>query len=155
MTTPIQDPELEGFLALIAARRSPRTVEAYRRDLTALGAYLGKPIAAATLEELERYTAQLRADGLSPATIARRTAAARSFFKHQQLLGARADNPAAGPSSCGGNWPTRPASTRSACTPTSSGTRLRRTCSREEQTCGRFRKCSAMPICRLRSSIRT
>jgi integrase/recombinase XerD len=93
---PTRDPELEGFLALIAARRSPRTVEAYRRDLTALGAYLGKPIASATLEELERYTAQLRADGLSAATIARRTAAARSFYKHQQLLGARTDNPAAG-----------------------------------------------------------
>jgi integrase/recombinase XerD len=93
---PIRDPDLEGFLALIAARRSPRTVDAYRRDLTALGAYLGKPIAGATLEELERYTAQLRADGLSAATIARRTAAARSFFKHQQLLGTRTDNPAAG-----------------------------------------------------------
>jgi integrase/recombinase XerD len=93
---PTRDRELEGFLALIAARRSPRTVEAYRRDLTALGAYLGKPIAGATLEELERYTAQLRADGLSGATIARRTAAARSFYKHQQLLGARTDNPAAG-----------------------------------------------------------
>ena len=38
---------------------------------------------------------QLRADGLVGATIARRTAAARSFFRHQQLLGARADNPAA------------------------------------------------------------
>ena len=70
MTTPTRDPELEGFLALIAARRSPRTVEAYRRDLTALGAYLGKPIAGASLEELETYTAQLRADGLSGATIA-------------------------------------------------------------------------------------
>jgi integrase/recombinase XerD len=92
----IRDADVEGFLALIAARRSPRTVEAYRRDLTALGAYLGKPIAGATLEELERYTAQLRADGLSAATIARRTAAARSFYKHQQLLGARTDNPAAG-----------------------------------------------------------
>jgi integrase/recombinase XerD len=92
----IRDADVEGFLALIAARRSPRTVEAYRRDLTVLGAYLGKPIAGATLEELERYTAQLRADGLSAATIARRTAAARSFYKHQQLLGARTDNPAAG-----------------------------------------------------------
>jgi integrase/recombinase XerD len=91
----IRDRDVEGFLALIAAQRSPRTVEAYRRDLTALGAYLGKPIAGATLEELERYTAQLRADGLSAATIARRTAAARSFYKHQQLLGARTDNPAA------------------------------------------------------------
>jgi integrase/recombinase XerD len=96
MRTPeVRDPEVEGFLALLAARRAPKTVEAYRRDLAQLGAYLGKPIAKATLEELERYTAQLRADGLSGATIARRTAAARSFYRHQQLLGARDDNPAA------------------------------------------------------------
>ena len=95
MTTPIRDPDVEGFLALLAARRSPRTVEAYRRDLAALGAYLDKPLAGVTLEELERYTAQLRADGLASTTIARRTAAARSFFRHQQLLGARSDNPAA------------------------------------------------------------
>jgi len=95
MTTPIRDPDVEGFLALLAARRSPRTVDAYRRDLAALGAYLDKPLARVTLEELERYTAQLRADGLAATTIARRTAAARSFFRHQQLLGARDDNPAA------------------------------------------------------------
>jgi len=93
--TPGPDREVEGFLALLGATRSPRTVDAYRRDLRALGAYLAKPVAAATLEELERYTAQLRADGLSSATIARRTAAARSFFRHEQLLGRRTDNPAA------------------------------------------------------------
>src|SRR5213083_2969226 len=87
------DPEVEGFLALLAARRAPKTVEAYRRDLAALRAYLDKPIGDATLEELETYTAQLRADGLAAATIARRTAAVRSFFRHQQLLGAREDNP--------------------------------------------------------------
>jgi integrase/recombinase XerD len=87
--------DLQGYLALLQAQRSPRTVEAYRRDLTALEAYLGKPIASATTEDLERYTAQLRADGLSAATIARRTAATRSFFRHQQLLGVRSDNPAA------------------------------------------------------------
>jgi integrase/recombinase XerD len=95
MTRHTQDPEVEGFLALLGATRSPRTVEAYRRDLRALREYLGKPVAQATLEELERYTAQLRADGLASATIARRTAAARSFFRHEQLLGARSDNPAA------------------------------------------------------------
>ena len=33
--------------------------------------------------------------GLSPSTIARRVAAIRSFFRHQALLGARTDNPAA------------------------------------------------------------
>jgi len=89
-----RDRDLEAFLALLAARRAPRTVEAYRRDLTTLGAYLDKPLSKASTEDLERYTAQLRADGLSPATIARRTAAARSFYRHQQLVGARGDNPA-------------------------------------------------------------
>jgi integrase/recombinase XerD len=88
------DRDVEAFLALLATRRAPRTVEAYRRDLAQLGAYLDKPVADATTEELERYTAQLRADGLSPATIARRTAASRSFYRHQQLLGVRTDNPA-------------------------------------------------------------
>jgi len=95
MTSPIRDPDAEGFLALLAARCSPRTVDAYKRDLAALAAYLGKPLRTATLEELERYTAQLRADGLASSTIARRTAAARSFFRLQQLLGVRGDNPAA------------------------------------------------------------
>ena len=90
-----RDPDVDGFLALLAARRSPRTVDAYRRDLAQLAAFLGKSPAGATVEELERYTAQLRADGLAASTIARRTAAARSFFRHQQLLGARDDNPAA------------------------------------------------------------
>jgi integrase/recombinase XerD len=96
MTTPTRDRDVEGFLALLAARRSPRTVDAYRRDLAALAAHLGKPISKATLEELELYTARLRRDGLARTTIARRTAAARSFYRHQQLLGAREDNPAAG-----------------------------------------------------------
>jgi integrase/recombinase XerD len=89
------DPDVQGFLGLLAARRAPRTVEAYTRDLAALSAYLEKPLAAATVEELERYTAQLRADGLAATTIARRTAAARSFYRHLQLLGRRDDNPAA------------------------------------------------------------
>ena len=48
-----------------------------------------------TTEQLERYLAELRAKGLSPATIARRVAAIRSFFRHQTLLGTRSDNPAA------------------------------------------------------------
>jgi integrase/recombinase XerD len=94
-TAPIRDRELEAFLALLAARRSPRTVEAYRRDLARLSEFLGKPIGKATVEELERYTAQLRANGLAATTIARRTAASRTFFRHLQLLGVRDDNPAA------------------------------------------------------------
>src|SRR5579862_5416706 len=94
-TARTRDRDVESFLALLAARRAPRTVEAYRRDLRLIAAYLGKPVGTATTAELETYLAQLRADGLAAATIARRTAAARSFFRHQQLVGARDDNPAA------------------------------------------------------------
>ena len=89
------DPDVEGFLALLATRRAPKTVEAYRRDLTAFAAWLDRPIGSVTTERLEQYIAELRAAGLSPATIARRVAAIRSFFRHQTLLGARGDNPAA------------------------------------------------------------
>jgi integrase/recombinase XerD len=89
------DPELDGFLALLATRRAPRTVEAYRRDLAHLGGALGRPIASATTDDLRTYLSQLRADGLAPATISRRVSAARSFYAHQVLLGVRTDNPAA------------------------------------------------------------
>ncbi len=87
MTSLIHDPELEGFLTLLAARRAPRTVEAYRRDLSQLGAWLEKSPAAATTEDLERWIAQMRADGNAATTIARRIAAVRAFFRHELLLG--------------------------------------------------------------------
>src|SRR2546422_3323616 len=90
-----RDPEVEGFLALLATRRAPKTVDAYRRDLAALAAWLDRPVGEMTTEQLEQYLAELRAAGLSPSTIARRVAAIRSFFLHQALLGARTDNPAA------------------------------------------------------------
>ena len=89
------DPAVEGFLALAAARLAPRTVEAYRRDLSHLAAWLGRSPADAGADDLAAYVAQLRADGLAQTTVARRLAAVRSFFRHQVLLGARTDNPAA------------------------------------------------------------
>jgi integrase/recombinase XerD len=88
------DPDVEGFLALLAAQRAPRTVDAYRRDLRALAAWLGRSPATATTDELERYVAELRAAGRSPATIARQAAAIRALFRHLVLLGSRPDNPA-------------------------------------------------------------
>jgi integrase/recombinase XerD len=91
----IPDPEVESFLALLRTTRAPRTVEAYSRDLGRLAEWLRRPVGTVTTEELERYLAQLRADGLAPTTVARRIAALRSLFRHQQLLGARTDNPAA------------------------------------------------------------
>jgi integrase/recombinase XerD len=95
MTAPTPDPELEAFLALAAARLAPRTVEAYRRDLTALAEWLGRSPATATTEELERWIAELRAAGLSPATIARRVASLRSFLRHLVLVGSASVNAAA------------------------------------------------------------
>ena len=91
----LRDPEVDSFLAVSATRLAARTVEAYRRDLADLTARLGGSPAAATADQLAAYVAQLRADGLAATTIARRVAAFRSFFRHQMLVGARADNPAA------------------------------------------------------------
>ena len=95
MTSPTRDPDLDGFLALLATRRAPRTVDAYRRDLAQLSAWRQGPVGETTTEELERWLAEMRATGLAPSTVARRIAALRSFFRHQLLLGAREDNPAA------------------------------------------------------------
>ena len=92
-TTP--DPDVEHYLLLLAGQRSPRTVDAYRRDLAAFAGFQSSPIGTATTTALEGWVAGMRAAGLAPATIARRIAAVRSYFRHQMLLGLRHDNPAA------------------------------------------------------------
>jgi integrase/recombinase XerD len=89
------DPDVERFLLFLAARRSPRTVDAYRRDLAKLAAFRGGAPADATVEDVERWIAEMRAAGLASSTIARRAAAVRSYFRHLSLIGARDDNPAA------------------------------------------------------------
>jgi integrase/recombinase XerD len=91
----ISDPDVESFLLLLAARRSPRTVEAYRRDLRLLAAFRGGAAGEASRAELERWLAEMRADGLAAATIGRRLAATRAYFRHLVLLDRRNDNPAA------------------------------------------------------------
>jgi integrase/recombinase XerD len=89
------DSDLERFLLALAAQRSPRTVDAYRRDLDTLRCSRDGAPGDASLEELERWIATMRADGLAPSTIARRVSAARTYFRHPVLIGAREDNPAA------------------------------------------------------------
>jgi integrase/recombinase XerD len=89
------DPEVEGFLALLAARRAPRTVDAYRRDLADLAAYLGHTPTSAGPDEIEGWLADLRGRGQAPSSVARRAAAARTFYRHLVALGRRPDNPAA------------------------------------------------------------
>ena len=94
-TEPTHDPDVEGFLALLAARRARQTVEAYRRDLARFAEFTGSSPAVASTDDLERYVAHLRADGFASATVARRIASLRSFYRHLLLLGVRDDNPAA------------------------------------------------------------
>jgi integrase/recombinase XerD len=91
----VADPAVDGFLALLAARRAQRTVDAYRRDLADLAAYLGGSPTTAGSEEIEGWLTDLRARGQAPSSIARRAAAARTFYRHLVALGLREDNPAA------------------------------------------------------------
>ena len=49
------DPDVESFLLLLAARRSPRTVDAYRRDLAAFGATIDTPSNLTAAQHLEQW----------------------------------------------------------------------------------------------------
>lgn len=92
---PPPDPLVESFLALLAARRSPRTVEAYRRDLADFARFRGGSPATASGDDVQDWLTDLRARGLAPTSIARKASAARTFYRHLVLLGTREDNPAA------------------------------------------------------------
>jgi integrase/recombinase XerD len=89
------DPDVERFLLSLQARRSPRTVDAYRRDLAAFAAFDGGEVGSATTERVEAWVASMRADGLAASTIASRVSAVRAYFRHLVLIGTRAENPAA------------------------------------------------------------
>jgi len=90
-----RDSAVDSFLELSSTRLAPRTVEAYRRDLADVAAFLEASPDKATPDRLAAYVASMRARGLAATTIGRRIAALRSFYRHQMLIGARADNPAA------------------------------------------------------------
>ena len=89
------DPDVERFLLNLQAGRSPRTVDAYRRDLAALAGFREGAVGDTSLDELERWLAAMRAQGLAPSTIARRVSAVRTYFRHLVLIGAKTENPAA------------------------------------------------------------
>ena len=97
MTAPTREPDaaVSGFLALLAARAAPRTVDAYGRDLADFASFLGRSPASATSDDVQAWLADLRARGQASSSIGRRAAAARSFFRHLVLTGARPDNPGA------------------------------------------------------------
>ncbi len=95
MAAPPADPDLDRYLLLLAARRSPRTLDAYRRDLASLAMFREGNVGDATVEDLESWLAEMRAAGLAPSTLARRVSAVRTYFRHLILIGAKNENPAA------------------------------------------------------------
>jgi integrase/recombinase XerD len=89
---------VEAFLEMMAAERgaSPRTLDAYARDLEDLAQALpsGRDLRAADTADLERYLAQLQTRGFAPATAARRLSAIKRFYKFLHAERMRPDDPA-------------------------------------------------------------
>lgn len=90
----------EAFLEMMAVERaaSPRTLEAYRRDLEDLGHFLRRRGRARRLEDaadidLRAYLKHLSDAGLAPRTAARRLSALRQFYRFLLAEGDRPDDP--------------------------------------------------------------
>lgn len=88
---------LERFLEMLLAERgaAANTVEAYRRDLGDLSAFLRADPADADSAALQRYLAMLARAGASPATQSRRLSALKQFYRHLHAEGLRPDDPSA------------------------------------------------------------
>jgi integrase/recombinase XerD len=90
----------ESFVEMLVAERgaAANTVEAYRRDLDDLAAFLvgrGRDLAGAATDDLRAYLGALGARGLSARTVARRLSALRQLYAFLVADGRRADDPSA------------------------------------------------------------
>jgi integrase/recombinase XerD len=93
------------FLAYLEFERglSRNTLEAYRSDLLQLGAFLGRrgvDVAAAVHSDLSAFLAELAAGGdgrppVAPATLQRKAACLRSFYRHLRREGVLDHDPTA------------------------------------------------------------
>ena len=93
-------PSAELFEEMLRAERgaSDNTVQAYRRDLAHLNAFLigkGMSLDGAGAADLHGYLAALDRAGMAPRTAARRLSAMRQFYRFLHAEGRRADNPTA------------------------------------------------------------
>ena len=91
---------IDDFLYRLAVERgcSENTLRAYAGDLNAFAAFLrgrGRDLAQAGVNDMRGFLAGEQVRGLSRATLARRTAAVRSFFRHLQRQGITKTNPMA------------------------------------------------------------
>jgi integrase/recombinase XerD len=92
------DANLEAFLEMLAAERNAarNTLDAYRRDLADLAAFLarrGRTLRDADAESIRKYLATLDALGLSGRTVARRLSALRQYYRFMAGEGLRGDDP--------------------------------------------------------------
>jgi integrase/recombinase XerD len=91
----------DAFLEMLGAERgaSANTLDAYRRDLDDLAAFLderGLDLAAVTQSALRAFATQLGEAGLAPASRARKLSAVRQFFKFLVADEMISDDPSVG-----------------------------------------------------------
>ena len=81
----------------VEAGASPRTLEAYQRDLRGLTGFLKRrgiqDPNSASPEDIEAWARWLAKRGLAATTRRRHMAAARSFYKHQRAEGRLSNDP--------------------------------------------------------------
>jgi integrase/recombinase XerD len=93
-------PELDAFLDMLVAERgaAANTLQAYRRDLADTAGWLaanrGAGLVAAGSDDLRGYFEHLHGIGATTATVARRLAALRQFYRFLCSEGRRVDDPA-------------------------------------------------------------
>ena len=93
--------DIGHYLEMQAAERGAagNTIEAYRRDLQHLAHFLehiGRPLRAATPQDLSAYARALATEGLAPSSRARRLSAVRQLYKFLTAEGHIAEDPAHG-----------------------------------------------------------
>ncbi len=88
---------VETFLEMMAAERGAarHTLDAYRRDLEDLAAFLKADVAQADAAALRRYLEHMKKADLAPRTAARRLSCLRQFYKFLFAEGQRRDDPTA------------------------------------------------------------
>ena len=92
---PAVPPHAETFLEMMAAERgaSPRTLEAYRRDLDDFAGFLRADASRAAAEDIRRYLHHMKKLKLAPRTASRRLSCLRQFYKFLYGEGMRTDDP--------------------------------------------------------------